>query len=236
MNGYIHSYQSMGTLDGPGIRFLVFLQGCPLRCGYCHNPDTWHKEDFKIEASPREVLDKALRYRSYFGETGGITLSGGEALLQAKFAKELFTLCREQGIHTCLDTSGCIVNDEVRALLEVTDLVLLDLKMTTEEDYRQYANGSLEAVLKFLHLLEGRRKPAWIRQVIVPGFNDTPAAAAVLRSLLEGFSCIEKVEFLPFRKLCIEKYRKLSLPFPFEQYREGTAADIEKFTAYFDEK
>lgn len=233
MNGYIHSFQSMGTLDGPGIRFLVFLQGCPLRCIYCHNPDTWKKADYRFEVSAAAVLEKALRYRHYFGNSGGITLSGGEVLLQPEFARELFYRCHQQGIHTCIDTSGMIINAAVLELLEETDLVLLDLKMTSEAAYRQYTNGSLKTVLEFLQHLETLKKPVWIRQVIVPGCNDSPADAAALRALLDGFSIIEKVEFLPFRKLGIEKYQQLGIAFPGEPYREAGAADIEIYSGCF---
>lgn len=221
MTGYIHSYQSMGTLDGPGVRFLVFLQGCPLRCGYCHNPDTWDMAAYSQTAEPREVVEKALRYRNYFGEDGGITVSGGEALMQAGFVREVFRLCKEQGIHTCLDTSGCIWNDEVDQLLSVTDLVLLDVKMTSEEDYKTYVKGSLRQTMLFLDKLEEKGISTWIRHVVVPGFNDSDEDKAKLDKLLQGYACIEKVDFLPFRKLCKEKYEKMGIEFPFDKYEEG---------------
>lgn len=220
MKGYIHSFQTMGTLDGPGVRFLVFMQGCPLRCGYCHNPDTWEMKDYQIEAEPEEVFQKVLRYRNYFGEDGGITVSGGEALMQAEFVTELFALCREAGIHTCLDTSGCIWNEQTEKLLDVTDLVLLDVKMTSEEDYRTYTKGSLRQTIKFLEKLEERGTDVWIRHVVVPGFNDSAEDQEKLDALLEGYSCIKQVDLLPFRKLCKEKYDRLGIEFPFDKYEE----------------
>lgn len=217
--GRVHSYQTLGTLDGPGVRFVVFLQGCPLRCGYCHNPDTWDPLG-GIPTTPEEVLARCLRYRNYFGEEGGITLSGGEPLLQAGFVKEIFTLCKENGIHTTLDTSGCRLDGAVEAALSVTDLVLLDVKMTTEEDYHRYIGGSLAETLAFLEALEGRGIPTWIRQVITQGVNDSSLDMERLGGLLRGKSCVKKVELLPFRKLCLEKYRALGVPFPFEAHPE----------------
>lgn len=234
IKGRIHSYQSMGTLDGPGIRFLVFLQGCPLRCAYCHNPDSWNPSDYTQEATPQDVLKKVLRYRNYFGKNGGITVSGGEALLQAEFVKKLFSLCQEHDIHTCLDTSGCLLNDSVRDLLDFTDHLLLDIKMTSEADYLTYTKGSLQTTLSFLRLLEAKKKTVWIRQVIVPGFNDTPENAQALHRLIDGFTCIEKVEFLPFRKLCKEKYEKMQIPFPFAGYQEATSTLVDIYTQNYN--
>ena len=218
--GYIHSFQSMGTLDGPGVRFLVFMQGCPLRCGYCHNPDTWDLNAYSITASPDEVMEKVVRFRNYFGRDGGITVAGGEALLQAEFVKELFTLCKEAGIHTCLDTSGCIWNMETEKLLSVTDLVLLDIKMTSEEDYKVYTKGSLRQTLFFLSKLEERQIDTWIRHVVIPGFNDDEEDLNKLYALVRGYRCVKQTDLLPFRKLCREKYERMGIPFPFDKYDE----------------
>ena len=135
--GRVHSIQSLGTVDGPGVRFVVFLQGCPLRCGCCHNPDTWDVTG-GTQYTAREIVDKAERFKEYFGVNGGITLSGGEPLLQPAFVREVFSLCRERGIHTCLDTSGCILSDEVKEVLTLTDRVLLDIKYTDENSYVKY--------------------------------------------------------------------------------------------------
>lgn len=166
MTGRVHSLESFGSVDGPGIRFVVFLQGCPLRCAYCHNPDAWAM-NAGTEMEAEELFRKIRRYKTYFGETGGVTVSGGEALMQPEFVTELFRLCHADGINTCLDTSGCVLDEWVMALLDETDTVLLDIKMITEEDYREYTGGSLRQTMDFLRELHRRKIPTWIRQVIV---------------------------------------------------------------------
>lgn len=217
--GRIHSLQSLGTLDGPGVRFVAFLQGCPLRCGCCHNPDTWDA-DGGLSMSARELVAKACRYREYFATGGGITLSGGEPLLQADFAREVFSLCREQGIHTCLDTSGCLLNDSARAILDVTDRVLLDIKYTTDEQYRTYVGCSLGAPLRFLENLNERKIPTTLRQVIIPTLNDTAESVLALRHIARTHECVDKVELLPFRKICQVKYDRMGLKFAFGHLSE----------------
>ena len=217
--GRIHSIQSLGTLDGPGVRFVAFLQGCPLRCGCCHNPDTWDRDGGTL-TTPEALVAKVVRYREYFGEDGGITLSGGEPLLQADFAREVFALCREQGIHTCLDTSGCVLNDSVRALLGVTDRVLLDIKYTNDTDYRRYVGCSLDAPLNFLAYLEGQGVPTTLRQVIIPSLNDTKESILALRDIARAHACVDGVELLPFRKMCQVKYDGMGIDFPFGRLDE----------------
>lgn len=214
MTGRIHSMQTLGTLDGPGVRFVLFMQGCPLRCAYCHNPDTWEPANGQ-EMTAEAVLQKALRYKNYFGKDGGVTVTGGEALLQASFVREFFTLCHQHGLHTALDTSGCIWNESVAALLEETDLCLLDIKMTNETDYRRYTGASLEKVMAFLAQLQKRSIPTWIRQVIVPTINDTEENIERLNALIAPYPCIERVELLAFHKLCVGKYEALGQPFRF---------------------
>ena len=170
--GIIHSIQSLGTVDGPGVRFVVFMQGCNLRCGCCHNPDTWEMSDGKVTIAD-ELIAKAVRYKEYFGDDGGITVSGGEPLLQADFVRELFSLCKHEGIHTCLDTSGSILNADVKALLDVTDRVLLDVKYTDDSLYQQHVGCSLSVVLDFLSYLDEKKIPTTLRQVIIPTLNDS---------------------------------------------------------------
>ena len=233
MNGFIHSFQSLGTVDGPGVRFVVFLQGCPLRCGCCHNPDTWELQTGKVFSS-EQVLEKILRCRDYFGKEGGVTLSGGEPLLQAAFARELFTLCKAEGIHTCLDTSGCVWNEDVEALLEVTDLVLLDIKYTNEEDYRRYVGCSMEQPLRFLAELNKRHIPTTLRQVIIPPLNDTKENILRLKAMGKSHSCVEKTELLPFRKICENKYEAMGIPFPFAQYETPTKEKMNALQALLD--
>ncbi|MBP3626527.1 MAG: pyruvate formate lyase-activating protein [Clostridia bacterium] len=219
MKGYINSIQSLGALDGPGIRFAVFLQGCNLRCGCCHNPDTW---DIKggTEYTPLEIVQKAERFREYFGKEGGITFSGGEPLLQADFVREVFSLCKEKGINTCLDTSGSILNDKVKKLLSVTDRVLLDIKYTDEQSYKDYVGCSLEGVLEFLNYLDQNKIPVTLRQVIIPTLNDNEDNILRLKEIAESHKCVDKIELLPFKKMCQVKYDKMGIPFPFAHLPE----------------
>ena len=209
----VHSIQSLGTLDGPGVRFVVFTQGCPLRCKCCHNPDTW-AFDGGSERSVQELAVRAARCKEYFGTQGGITVSGGEPLLQAAAVYELFSLCHEQGIHTCLDTSGAVWNPDVERLLSVTDRVLLDVKYTNDAHYRAHVGCALQPVLDFLAHLNRRHIPTTLRQVIIPTLNDNEENIAALGHIRDSHPCVDKVELLPFRKLCQSKYDALSLPFP----------------------
>lgn len=214
MNGYIHSVQSMGTVDGPGVRAVVFTEGCPLRCVYCHNPDTWTQSEEHLMSSD-ELAEKLLRYYPYIKD-GGVTFSGGEPCLQPEFLCEVAERLRGRGLHIALDTCGEVYNSAVERLLEVTDLVLLDVKMTTAEQYVRHTGGSLDRVKAFLDRLEQLGKDTWIRHVVVPGINDTEEDAERLAGLLKGYRCIKKVELLPFRTLCLEKYAALGIPFPLE--------------------
>lgn len=210
----IHSFQSLGTLDGPGVRFVAFLQGCPLRCGCCHNPDTWAADGGEVYTA-QEVLRRALRCRPYFGKEGGITLSGGEPLMQRAFAAELFRLCHESGINTCLDTSGCYAPEGCEALLAHTDRVLLDVKYTTDALYRERVGCGLELPLRFLARLQQEGIATTLRQVIIPSLNDTEESVQALLAIAEQHPCVDKIELLPFRKLCRTKYDQMNIPFPF---------------------
>ncbi len=228
MNGYINSVQSFGAVDGPGVRYVIFMQGCPLRCSCCHNPDTWEfsKEQ---EISPEEMLSKILRFRDYFGNDGGVTVSGGEALMQCKFVTELFSLCKKENIHTCLDTSGCILDDEVKKLLSLTDLVLLDIKYTNEEDYKKYVGCSLEDVIEFYDYLEENGIPTWVRQVVIPTKNDSEENISKLLEIVTSHkNCTKKIELLPFRKLCQPKYDNLGIEFPFGNLPEPSPEKVKE--------
>lgn len=220
VSGRIHSIQSLGTVDGPGVRFVVFLQGCPLRCSCCHNPDTWDINGGRV-CSPDEIVKKALRFKEYFGTEGGITLSGGEPLIQWDFSREIFSLCKKEGINTCLDTSGCVLNDGVKKLLDVTDRVLLDIKYTNDEDYLKYVGCSIKTPLSFLQYLEDEKIPVTMRQVVIPTINDTEENFTRLENIKEKYSCIDKIELLPFRKICQSKYDEMKIKFPFEHIPEG---------------
>ena len=227
MQGRIHSFQSLGTVDGPGVRAVVFMQGCPLRCACCHNPDTWDLGGGKL-VSAEEIFRKIQRLRAYFGKDGGVTVSGGEPLLQADFVAELFRLCRADGISCALDTSGCVYNESVEHLLSLTDLVLLDYKYTNDTDYKKYTGMSMQSAEDFLARLDALGKRVWIRQVIIPTLNDSEESVRRLYALSERYSCIEKTELLPFRKLCVEKYRALGIDFPLENIPEASEELIER--------
>lgn len=226
----VHSIQSLGTLDGPGVRFVVFLQGCHLRCKCCHNPDTWDPRQGS-ELSVQELVRRAARYKEYFGRDGGITLSGGEPLLQAREVFALFSLCREQGIHTCLDTSGSVMNEDVKRLLAVTDRVLLDVKYTEEEAYRENVGCGLAPVLEFLSLLNELHIPTTLRQVIIPTLNDSTENVERLKGIRAAHPCVDSVELLAFRKLCRSKYDALSIPFPLEHVPEPDRETMARLSA-----
>ena len=213
MEGRVHSLQSLGTVDGPGLRYVVFLQGCPLRCVYCHNPDTWDPAGGAV-MDTEELVEKILRCRPYFGAEGGVTVSGGEPLLQAEFVTQLFARLKQEGVHTALDTSGAGDLGKAPALLEVTDLVLLDLKFPTEEGYRQHCRGSLGQTEAFAALVAEKQVPLWVRHVVAPGLNDTLEDMAAVKSWAQRQPTLEKIEWLPFHNLCLEKYQQLGVPFP----------------------
>ncbi len=219
MIGRIHSFESFGTVDGPGIRYVVFLQGCPLRCQYCHNPDTW--ETGGKEYTAEQVVAQALRYKNYFGEKGGVTVTGGEPLLQMEFVIELFTLLKKQGVHTCVDTSGVTFKKGNAAseaaherLLAVTDLFLLDIKHIDEEKCKALTGQSNANTLAFAQLLSEQNKPIWIRQVLVPGITDDEKDLRRTRAFIDGLSSVERVEVLPYHTMGLVKYEKLGLEYP----------------------
>ena len=230
MQGFVHSIQSMGMLDGPGVRFVVFAQGCPLRCKCCHNPDTWEFESGQVFEA-EELVRRALRYREYFGKDGGVTVSGGEPLMQPAFVKEFFSLCHQAGLHTCMDTSGCVLDDDVRALLAHTDRVLLDIKYATDALYRQNVGCSIDQPLAFLDTLQQMGIATTLRNVIIPTVNDTKESVLFIKHLAQTHSVVDKIELLPFRKICQVKYDNLHIPFPFCHLAEPSKEqmqDLEK--------
>ena len=223
--GYVHSFQSLGAVDGPGLRFVVFLQGCPLRCCYCHNPDTWQAGQGQ-RLLPSQVAARALRYRSYLRH-GGVTLTGGEPLWQPRFAAELFALLQAQGLHTVLDTSGVGDLEAAAAVLRHTDLALVDVKFLTEEDYLRHTGGRLCQVRAFLDLCLRQNVPIWARHVVVPGLTDGQDHLRRLLAFLAPYSTLQKIELLPFRKLCLEKYDALGIPFPLREVPEMDQAGVD---------
>ncbi len=221
MTGRIHSIQSLGTLDGPGVRAVIFTTGCPLRCIYCHNPDTWERESGE-EWDSDEIAKRVLRLYPYI-KNGGVTFSGGEPCVQAKFLTEVAAKLKCHGLHIALDTSGAVDNGDVDRLLEFVDLVLLDIKFTDKEAYKLNTGADMERVFAFLAKLEKLEKDVWIRHVVVPGINDTESSVRKLATLIAPYKCIKKVELLPFKKLCLEKYEDLGLLFPLKDTPEMCA-------------
>ncbi len=231
MIGRIHSFESFGTVDGPGIRFVVFLQGCPLRCQYCHNPDSWGAGGQEFTA--QEVLEKALRYKNYFGDKGGVTVTGGEPLVQIDFVIELFTLLKAQGIHTCVDTSGFMFNPENKTsvekherLLEVADLFLLDIKHIDEEACIRLTGQSNKNTLAFARFLSEHGKSMWIRQVLVPSITDGEETLIKTRAFIDSLQTVERVEVLPYHTMGKVKYEKLGIEYPLEGVQAPTKEKV----------
>lgn len=213
MTGNIHSIQSLGAVDGPGVRCVVFMQGCPLRCAYCHNPDTWSPEG-GTPTTVDELARRVLRFRPYWKNGGGVTVSGGEPLLQADFVAEFFERLHQEGVHTALDTSGVGRLDAAERVLKNTDLVLCDIKFLTSEDYRRYCRADMANVEAFLSLTAEKNVPLWIRHVVVPGLTDAPEHLRRVKAKAQSYPNFEKLEFLPFHKLCMEKYERMGIEFP----------------------
>ena len=235
MQGHINSIQSLGTLDGPGIRYVIFFQGCNLRCGCCHNPDTWNINEGKI-ISAEELINNAKRYKEYFKNSGGITISGGEPLLQSEFAKEIFELAHKENINTCLDTSGSILNEHVKELLDVTDYVLLDIKYTSNDLYLKHVGCNLEKVVEFLTYLNKLNKPTVIRQVIIPSLNDSIEDVLKLKEIISNYSCVKKIELLPFKKICQSKYDNLNIEFKFKDLETPSKELMEQLNNLINEE
>jgi pyruvate formate lyase activating enzyme len=205
--GRIHSVETGGTVDGPGIRYVAFLQGCPLRCLYCHNPDTWNPGGGQVQSS-RQVVDDVLKYRKFI-KNGGLTLTGGEPLMQAAFVREVFDLARAAGIHTALDTSGIVPLEKSRLALEAADLVILDIKALRPSKAKALTGASSRHPLATLAFLESIGKPVWVRHVVVPGWTDGEEEARELARFLKDYNCIRKIELIPFHQMAAFKYEQL---------------------------
>lgn len=208
----MHSIQSLGAVDGPGLRSVVFLQGCPLRCAYCHNPDTWEFAGGTL-ADAAALAQKLTRYKPYFGAEGGVTVSGGEPLAQPEFVTALFGELHRLGVRTALDTSGAGSLPAARQVLAHTDLVLADLKFATEQAYQAHCGGSLAHTLEFLQLTQQMGVPLWVRHVVAPGLTADPASLRAIDRLAHSFTNLQKIEWLPFHSLCREKYQQMGIPF-----------------------
>lgn len=224
----VHSFESFGAVDGPGIRFVIFLQGCHLECKYCHNRDTWDINSGKYE-SLDEIFTKVIRYKNYICPNGGVTVTGGEPLLQVKFLIELFKKLKEENIHTCIDTSGMVtITDDIKELLSYTDLVLLDIKHIDDNKCRDLVGKSNKLELEFAKYLSDNNIKMWIRQVIVPGYTDNEEDLLKLKDFIDSLKTVEKVELLPYHNIGEFKWKKLGLKYPLEGIRQATDEDIKK--------
>ena len=229
MTGRIHSFETFGAADGPGVRFIAFLHGCPFRCVYCHNPDTWAAPP-AVEYTAREVLDRALRYRDYWGDEGGITLSGGEPMMQARFGAELFAMARAEGVTTCLDTAAGGFDrgsaDMVR-LLEESDTVLLDLKAFDPELHRAITGADNACVIDCARFLAERGKRVWVRRVLVPGLSDGRDDLCRTGEFIRSLGNVEKVEVLPYHDFGAPKWKALGLGYGLEGAVPPTPEELE---------
>ncbi len=232
MEGNIHSFESFGTVDGPGIRYVVFMQGCPMRCKYCHNPDTWQVGAGK-KYTAEAVFKEILKYKNYI-KSGGVTVSGGEPLLQSEFIAELFRLLKAEGIHTALDTSGVTFDkdnpqsvEKHLSVLRYTDLVLLDIKHIDEDEHKALTGFSNKRMLDFAQFLSENGKKMWIRHVLVPDITDKDEYLQKLKQFISGLKTVERVEVLPYHTMGEVKYEKLGLPYPLKGVQPPAKQRIE---------
>ena len=231
MEGYIHSTESFGSVDGPGVRFIIFFSGCPLRCKFCHNPDTWDiSKGEKISSD--ELIAKALRFRPYWKDIGGITVSGGEPLFQLDFLLELFTKAKEHGINTCIDTAGAPFTMQetwcakFKQLMEVTDLLLVDIKHINEEEHIKLTGKTGKNIVEMLRWLSDNDKPVWIRHVLIPGITDNDEYLIQTRDFIRTLKNVKRVDILPYHTLGIMKYKQMGLEYPLEGVDAPTAERI----------
>ena len=246
MNGFIHSTESFGTVDGPGVRFVVFLQGCPMRCQYCHNPDTWKMNTGAVRSA--QSLIKDYERNAAFYSKGGITVTGGEALMQIDFVLELFQLAKQKNIHTCLDTSGITYrpgassyNEKLDELMKVTDLVMLDIKHIDPEGHKALTGHDNAGILAFAKYLEEKNVPVWIRHVVVPGITDDEELLTRLGTFLGGLSNVKALDVLPYHIMGVTKYNQLGMDYPLKGVPPATkdqAAKAKKIilTAYWKQR
>lgn len=229
MNGKIHSIETFGTVDGPGIRFVIFMQGCTLKCKYCHNRDTWNVNAGK-SVSKEELIKEISKYKSYIDTSGGgVTVSGGEPLLQTEFITELFKELKNLGYHTAIDTSGALpISESIKELLKYTDLVLLDIKHINPEKCVELTGYTNKNTLEFAKYLSNINIPVWIRQVLVPGYTDDKFDLIDLKKFIATLSNVEKVELLPYHNLGKFKWKEIGVPYELENVPSPTLEEIEK--------
>ena len=232
--GFINKLESFGSVDGPGIRFVVFLQGCPMRCKFCHNPETWAfgNANGAFETTAGELLAKALRYRTYWGKDGGITVSGGEPLAQIDFLLEFFTQAKREGIHTCIDTSGVTfarngaMFEKFQKLMDVTDLLLVDIKHIDPVAHKDLTGHGNENIIDFFRYLNEIKKPIWIRHVLVPGISDDDGALTRTRDFIRTLGNVERVEVLPYHAFALGKYAELGIDYALKDTQSPSAERV----------
>ena len=230
--GHLHSIETCGTVDGPGLRFVIFTQGCRLRCKYCHNPDTWKMEDAKMHRTSADVFAEIMEYKDFI-KKGGVTITGGEPLMQPEFVREVFELCQAEGIHTALDTSGVIFNDKVEEALKYTDLVLLDIKSIDAATFKSLTTGDLGDELSMAKYLSDHNIPMWIRHVLVPGITDRDDHLTALAEFVSKLNGVEKVEILPFHKMGEFKWEELGLDYELGDTDTPTQERVDNARAIF---
>ncbi len=230
--GRIHFLESMALVDGPGIRSVVFMQGCRLRCQYCHNPDTWKRNGSCKEMTSEELVQKLMRFKGYYGQSGGVTISGGEPLLQLDFVTEVFSMLKKAGIHTCLDTAGVAdpdepdLEDRLRMLLNETDLVLLDVKHEDPSSYKEITGNDITDYNRFLAVLQDCEVPIWIRHVVVPGLTDGEEHIRQLKKYISDLKNVTKIELLPYHTMGVDKYKTLGLSYRLDGVPALSSQDV----------
>ena len=224
----VHSIESFGTVDGPGIRFVLFLQGCHIQCKYCHNRDTWDMNGGEYK-SLDDIFEKIMKYKNYIFPNGGVTVTGGEPLLQVKFLIELFEKLKKENIHTCVDTSGMVsLTDDIKKLLSLTDLVLLDIKHIDSEKCKDLVGFNNEKELAFAKYLSDNNIPMWIRQVLVPGYTDDEQDLLKLKDFISSLNTVDKVEILPYHDMGRYKWEKLGLKYELDGVRIANDNDVKR--------
>lgn len=237
MKGRIHSLESFGTVDGPGIRFVVFMQGCPMRCQYCHNPDTWDvNASVKFEMTPEELMDEVKKYKNFISKGGGVTFTGGEPLVQSEFITEFFRLCKKAGIHTAIDTSGIIFSEKTKVTLGLADLVLLDVKTNDDKLHPLLTGCARTNNERTLEYLQQIGKPVWVRHVVVPGLTDDDARLESLADYVSAYENVQKVEILPYHTLGTFKYEELGIKYALEGVEDLSQARLDNARRIFREK
>lgn len=230
--GKIHSIETFGAVDGPGIRFVIFMQGCPMRCLYCHNPDTWNINNGK-EMSVEDLLTEIHKYKHYFGKDGGVTVSGGEPLMQIEFVTKLFKALKSENINTCLDTSGVLFSEQpnilqkINELLKYTDLILLDIKHINNNKHKNLTGFNNDNILEFARFLNNKNIPIWVRYVLVPSINEDIESLTALREFLNTINNVKKIEILPYHTMGISKYKELGINYQLHAVTPPTNEQIE---------